>query len=169
MEDYISNIFSNNSERKAELIFSATGKSEQNTDKVTLVAPIYSTGYRVERSAVGSDKKAVEYRFSADADPEKSSGNIQEARRCYERAHALRTKKDENAVDPEALKIKEFLINPDISPERLGLKKQNLKELWSSTAAFIKKLELEDEDKNRIMRESAEVMDVDYEDVTDRH
>jgi hypothetical protein len=102
-----------------------------------------------------------------DADPDKFAGNIQEARRCYERAHALRTKKDENAVDPELLKPKDFLINPDISPERLGLKKQNLKQLWSETASFIKKLELEEEEKDRILEEAANVIDVDYEDVRD--
>jgi len=54
-----------------------------------------------------------------DADPAKFSGNIQEARRCYERAHALRTKKDENAVDPELLRPKEFLMNPQHKPSAL--------------------------------------------------
>lgn len=102
-----------------------------------------------------------------DNDSDKFAGNIQEARRCYERAHALRTKKDENALDPDALRPKDFLINPDISPERLGLKKQNLKSLWSDTAAFINKLELEDDEKKQLLHESAEVIDIDYEDVRD--
>ncbi|MFZ2189066.1 MAG: MG2 domain-containing protein [Candidatus Moraniibacteriota bacterium] len=57
----------------AELIFSATGKDERNSDKVTLVAPVYSAGYRVSRSFVGSDKVAANYEFSDDADPEKST------------------------------------------------------------------------------------------------
>jgi len=97
----------------------------------------------------------------------KFSGLIQEARRCYERAHALRTKRDENAVDPESLRPKDFLINPDVSPERLGLKKQSIKQLWSDTSAFIKKLELEEEEKERLLKESAEVIDVDYEELSD--
>jgi hypothetical protein len=102
-----------------------------------------------------------------DADSDKFSGNIQEARRCYERAHALRTKKDENAVDPELLKPKDFLINPDTTAERLGLKAKNLKVLWSDSASFIQKLELGNDVKNSLLHEVAEVTDIDYEDIRD--
>lgn len=101
-----------------------------------------------------------------DSDPSKFSGNIQEARRCYAIAHELRTKKDENAVDPEVLKPKDFLINPDISPERLGLKKQNIKQLWSDASKLINRMELEEEEKQRLLKESAEVIDIDYEEVS---
>jgi hypothetical protein len=88
-----------------------------------------------------------------------------EARRCLERAHALRTKRDENAINPEDMKIKDWLINPDISPERLGLKEYNLHRLWTDSQTFIEDLKLDSEHKQGLLKETAEVIDIDYEDV----
>jgi hypothetical protein len=88
-----------------------------------------------------------------------------EARRCLERAHTLRTKRDENAINPEDMKIKDWLINPDISPERLGLKEYNLRRLWLDSQTFIDDLKLDSEHKQGLLKETAEVIDVDYEDV----
>lgn len=103
---------------------------------------------------------------SSKASGKKFAGLLQEARRCYSMAHQLRTRRDDNALDSDALRPKDFLINPDISPERLGLKKQNLKQLWSGASKLINSLELEEEEKERLLKESAEVIDIDYEEIT---
>lgn len=57
----------------AELKFFATGKNGQNSDIVKLTIPVYSAGYHVWKSAVGSDKNAAVYAFSSEADPKKSA------------------------------------------------------------------------------------------------
>jgi hypothetical protein len=63
------------------------------------------------------------------------------------------------------MKIKDWLINPDISPERLGLKEYNLHRLWTDSQTFIEDLKLDSEHKQGLLKETAEVIDIDYEDV----
>ena len=93
--------------------------------------------------------------------------NITEARRCFEKAKAFRTDKDENAIDPDKLKLKDHLINPDIDPERLGLTNVNLKNLWVKAEEFIDKLDLEPQEKERLKIEAAEATNADYEQIKD--
>ena len=93
--------------------------------------------------------------------------NITEARRCFEKARTFRTDKDENAIDPDKLKLKDHLINPDIDPERLGLTNVNLKNLWVKAEEFIDKLDLEPQEKERLKIEAAEATNADYEQIKD--
>ena len=93
--------------------------------------------------------------------------NITEARRCFEKAKAFRTDKDENAIDPDKLKLKDHLINPDIDPERLGLTNVNLKNLWIKAEEFIDKLDLEPQEKERLKKEASEATNADHEQIED--
>jgi hypothetical protein len=105
-------------------------------------------------------------RFEEMADDNKKLGDLKEARLCLEKAHELRTRRDENAINPEDLKIKDQIISPDMSPERLGLKERNLRKMWLDTNTFLEELDLETVHKERILKEAAEVLDVDYEEVS---
>jgi hypothetical protein len=98
--------------------------------------------------------------------------NITEARRCFERAHSLRTNKDENAYDPEKLKPVEQIISPDVSHSRLNITQHNLNEIWKKTQEFILDLkDVDSKEKERLLAEAAsnlgQPIDVDYEDVPD--
>lgn len=89
--------------------------------------------------------------------------NIAEYRRCILKAHELRTKRDENAIDPEDLKIKDQVISPDISPERLGLKKHSLKDLWVESAEIIEELDIDEKEKEELKREASKAIGINYE------
>ncbi|MCX6234628.1 MAG: hypothetical protein NT175_07885 [Bacteroidetes bacterium] len=103
-------------------------------------------------------------RFEDLANKALDARNYTETRRCMERAHTLRTKRDENAIRPEDLRIKDNLINPNISPEQLGLKKINLKKLWEDSKDLINGLNLDSIQKNQLLKETAETLDVDNSD-----
>jgi hypothetical protein len=104
-------------------------------------------------------------RFEVMANDNKKLGDLKEARLCLEKAHELRTSRDENAINPDDLKIKDQVISPDLTPERLGLKERNLRKLWLETNTFLEELELDPGHRKRILKEAAEVLDVDYEEV----
>lgn len=93
--------------------------------------------------------------------------NITEARRCFEKAKAFRTDKDENVIDPDKLKLKDFLISPDVDPERLGLTEVSLKNLWVNAEEFINKLDLDPKEKERLLKEAAEATNADHEQIED--
>lgn len=82
------------------------------------------------------------------------SWNITEARRCYEKARTFRTDKDENLIDPDELNARDFIINPDINLDRLGLPNVNLKTLWTETVDFIEILDIDKKDKERLMSDA---------------
>lgn len=91
--------------------------------------------------------------------------NITEARRCIERAHALRTNHDENGIDPEDLKLKDQLISPNITAARLGIETFNLHELWCEGRKMIKNFDISDKEKQQIMKEFSTTIDIDHEDI----
>ena len=92
-----------------------------------------------------------------------------EARRCYMKAHEMRTKRDEAAYDPDKMKPIDEIVSPDVSFERLGLKDVNLKKLWVNTNKFIDKLDIKTAEKNKIKEEVAAVtgepIDIDHEEI----
>lgn len=93
--------------------------------------------------------------------------NITEARRCMDRAHALRTNRDESAINPEDLVIKDQLISPDITSDRLGLEQFNLTDLWKEGTTLIQKFDITEKEKKTISKEFANAIDTEYEDVPD--
>lgn len=92
-------------------------------------------------------------------------GDMMEARRNRIKAHELRTKDNENIIDIDGLEPIKVMISPDVTPERLGLEEQNLKLLWKETTVMIKKMDLNKEEKNTLIREAGMSMGTDPEDV----
>ena len=95
------------------------------------------------------------------------SKNITEARRCLERAHNWRTNRDENAINPEDLKVKDQLISPDITAARLHIEEFNLHNLWREGKNMINKFDISDKEKSKILTEFSNTIDVDYDDCSD--
>lgn len=58
--------------------------------------------------------------------------DIPEARRLMEKAHDLRTRRDENTIDPDKLRPMIQVISPQVTPEMLGIKNKDLKTIWST-------------------------------------
>jgi hypothetical protein len=61
-----------------------------------------------------------------------ADNNTSEARRLMEKAHELRTRKDESQIDPDKLRPMIQVISPQVTPGMLGLKEKNLKTIWSA-------------------------------------
>ena len=100
-----------------------------------------------------------------------AADNITEARRCFDKAHQLKTAHDEAAYDPDKLKPVEVLVGPEYGHERLGITKHNKKTLWKDIVDFIDDPEknYSEEDKLRLKNEAAlaigiETIDVNHED-----
>ena len=93
---------------------------------------------------------------------------LKEARLAMQSAHEYRTKKDENAIDPKDLVIKDQLLSPDITSNRLGLEQFDLNELWKKGITLIKKFSaISDKERKTITTEFANAVDIDYEDLSD--
>jgi len=91
--------------------------------------------------------------------------NLTEARRCFEKAKSYRTDKQDKTIDPRDIKIKDQVISPDVSAERLGLEKFNLVEIWDETEEIIDNFDIESEHKKRIKKEAAQVIDIEHEEI----
>ena len=97
-------------------------------------------------------------------------GEMMEARRNRIKAWELRTKRNEDIIDIDSIQPITMIISPDVTPERLGLKKQNLKKLWNQSKEMIKGFDLNKEEKNKLIREAAYTLgekpvDADFEDI----
>ena len=92
---------------------------------------------------------------------------LKESRLALQCAHGYRTNKDENAIDPEDLIVKDQLLSPDITSDRLGLKQYDLNDLWKKGITLIKKFPITDKETKTITKEFAKAIDIDYEDLPD--
>ena len=93
-------------------------------------------------------------------------GDFKEARLSAKQAVELRLQASKVSVDPELLRPKDQVINPDISAGRLGLDEHNLKKLWIDSETFIEELPIDPVNKERIKKEARDnlgIKDVDYE------
>ena len=100
-----------------------------------------------------------------------AADDITEARRCYERAHAFRTNRNENDYDPDKFSPKEQIISPDVTVKRLGITEQNLNSMWQKAQKFIHEIPIEAKEKMRLLNEASLNVDLpidtDYEDISD--
>jgi len=97
-----------------------------------------------------------------------AADNLKEARLCIIQAADYRVKASVSNINPDDLKPKDQLLSPEISPERLGIKEKNLKELWSESKKFIDKLDVDEQVKERVKTETMlnlGVTDVDFKEV----
>lgn len=117
-------------------------------------------------------KEEAWYNFYADYFEELSKKaenkqDFKEARLAARQAAEYRIQSSKVGIDPDLLRPKDQILNPDISPERLGLEKFNLKKLWVDTGTFIEQLRVDSVSKERIKEEARQNLgiDTDYEEV----
>jgi hypothetical protein len=55
--------------------------------------------------------------------------NWNQARLCFREANMLRTKHNDDRINPDDIKMKDFITSPDITPERLDIAPVNLRDL----------------------------------------
>lgn len=95
--------------------------------------------------------------------------NITEARRCATMAAEYRIRASKINIDPDKLKPRDQVLTPDITPERLGLKEFNMRQLWADSKSIIEKIpDLDSRHRSKLKKEAAEVLgieDVDYEEI----
>lgn len=94
--------------------------------------------------------------------------DFKEARLAANKAAEFRIRASKVGIDPELLRPRDQIINPDISPERLGLEEFNLKKLWIDSETFIEQLPIDSKNKDRIKKEAREnlgIEETDYEDI----
>lgn len=82
-----------------------------------------------------------------------SQKDLKTAMTCLTQAHELRTKRDQNALPDEIKKPAEILLNPEISPEKLGLQSESVKEILAEGSKLIEKFEIDKETKIQLKKE----------------
>lgn len=117
-------------------------------------------------------KEEAWYHYYADYHDELSkkaenAKDYKEARLAARQAAEYRIQASKVGIDPDLLRPKDQILNPDISPERLGLEEFNLKKLWVDTGTFIEQLQVDSASKQRIKEEARQNLgiDTDYEEV----
>ena len=94
------------------------------------------------------------------------NGELEAARRSYEKAAEFRVKAAEGRVDPERTKYRRMLVSPDVQGERLGLGNVGMRELLRKSKQLIEQSGLSTRDKERVIDElelEAGIEDVEYE------
>jgi len=94
------------------------------------------------------------------------NGELEAARRSYEKAAEFRVKAAEGRVDPERTKYRRMLVSPDVQAERLGLGNIGMRELLRKSKQLIEQSGLSTKDKERVIDElelEAGIEDVEYE------
>jgi len=81
------------------------------------------------------------------------NGELEAARRSYEKACEYRTKAAAGRVDPERIKFKRMLVSPDVQAERLGLGTAGMRELIARGKQLIEESGLSNKDKERVLKE----------------
>jgi hypothetical protein len=89
-----------------------------------------------------------------------AEGKYKEALGCFIKSHQLRTNKDEDAFDPETLKVKPMLVSPDVKAERMGLKEYNMKKMWQEGINMIEKMPIEKEEKEKLQQELSSTLGI---------
>lgn len=92
------------------------------------------------------------------------------AKRCYDRAHELKTMAA-GRIKPDEWKIPVFIVSNRIKPEALGFKKKSLYDIARKSEAgyynsIINSLPVTEAEKDRLRRE-ADIEDVDFENIED--
>ena len=83
-----------------------------------------------------------------------NAGDLKTAAMCYQRARDYRIEAAVEKVDPERVKFKPMIVSPDVMPERLGLNKGKTRDLLQAAEQFIKRTDLPEKEKERLMRET---------------
>lgn len=99
-------------------------------------------------------------RFEDLAKAQIAADNLDGAAKCMEKAADFRAKASRVELDPEDLKIKDFIISPDVSNERLGIPDFDLHDLWNESVDLIKKFKIDRKEKNRIQEEAALTLNI---------